>query len=106
MLQHLVAAGYAQRDLALADKGGDVCCGEEDERDGQVFDERNVQAVVTVERDVGAFEHVEGGLVETALWGIRGQRAGQDTLSRDLLLGTAKSRRSFRLARMSEMKTW
>lgn len=38
VLLHLVVARDAQVDLALADKGGDVGRGEEDERDGQVLD--------------------------------------------------------------------
>jgi hypothetical protein len=41
--------------------------GEEDEREGEVFDERNVEARVAVELDVGAVEEVEADLVEAAL---------------------------------------
>lgn len=52
VLLDLVAACDAQVNAALADEGGDVRGGEEDEGEGQVLDERNVQARVAVELDV------------------------------------------------------
>jgi hypothetical protein len=68
VLLHLVVARYAEVDAALADKGRDVGRGQEDEGDGQVLDQGYVQAVLAAELDVCAFEEVEGGLEEAALW--------------------------------------
>ena len=67
VLLDLVAASDAQVDAALADEGGDVSGGQEDEREREVLDQRNVQARVAVELDVGAVEEVEADLVEAAL---------------------------------------
>jgi hypothetical protein len=69
VLEHLVAARDAERDLALADEGRDVGRGQEDERDGQVFAQRDVEPVVPVELDVGALEDVERRVEEAALCG-------------------------------------
>ena len=52
MLFDLVATGDSEVNTALADEGGDVGGREEDEREGKVLDERNVQARVPVELDV------------------------------------------------------
>jgi hypothetical protein len=68
VLLHLVVARDAQVDAALADKGGDVGGGEEDEGDGQVLDQGDVEAVLTAELDVGALEEVQGRLKEATLW--------------------------------------
>lgn len=38
MLLDLVPAGDSQVDAALADKGGDIGSGKEDEGDGKIFD--------------------------------------------------------------------
>ena len=67
MLFDLVAAGDSEVNTALADEGGDVGGREEDEREGKVFDERNVEARVAVELNVRAVEEVEADLVEAAL---------------------------------------
>jgi hypothetical protein len=67
VLFDLVAAGDSEVNTTFADEGGDVGGGEEDEREGEVFDERNVEARVAVELDVGAVEEVEADLVEAAL---------------------------------------
>lgn len=75
MLGYLVASCYAQVDTAFADECGDVGCGQEDERDGEVLDERDVEARVSVELDVTAGEEVEGCGVETALYGCRQQQS-------------------------------
>lgn len=68
VLLHLVVARDAQVNLALADEGRDVGGGEEHERDREVLDERDVETVFAPELDIGAFEEVEGGLLEAALW--------------------------------------
>ena len=67
MLFDLVAAGDSEVNAAFADEGGDIGGGEEDEREGKVFDERNVEARVAVELNVRAVEEVEADLVEAAL---------------------------------------
>lgn len=54
VLLDLVVARDAEVDLALADEGGDVGGGEEDECDGEVLDEGDVEAVLATELDVGA----------------------------------------------------
>ena len=68
MLSDLVEACDAEIDSALANKGRNVGCREEDEGDGEVLDERNVETVFTSELDVGTLEEVESGLEETTLW--------------------------------------
>jgi hypothetical protein len=58
VLLDLVVAGDAQVDAALSNEGGYVGSGQEDEGDGEVLDERDVEAVLTSELDVGAFKKV------------------------------------------------
>jgi hypothetical protein len=67
VLLHLVEARDAEIDAALADKGGDVGGGEEDEGDGQVLDKGDVEAVLAAELDVSALEEVKGGGEQAAL---------------------------------------
>lgn len=52
MLFDLVAAGDTEVDAAFANECGDVGGGEEDERERQVLDQRDVEARVAVELDV------------------------------------------------------
>lgn len=68
VLLDLVIARDAEVDAALADEGGDVGRGEEDEGDGEVLDEGDVEAALALELDVGAFEEVEGCLEETTFF--------------------------------------
>lgn len=103
VLLDLVAACDTQIDATLANEGGDVGSRQEDESEREVLDERNVKARVAVELDVGAVEEVEADLVKTALC------LESDTAKYRapwvLLLGTAKSSRSFKLLpRVSVMK--
>lgn len=58
MLGDLVAARDAEVYAALADEGRDVGCGKEDERDGQVLDQCDVEARFAAELDVAAGEEV------------------------------------------------
>jgi hypothetical protein len=95
VLLDLVAACDTQIDAALANEGGDVGGREEDEREREVLDKRNVKARVAVELDVRAVEEVEADLVETALY--RESDMSRHQALGVLLLGTAKSSRSFRL---------
>lgn len=67
MLFDLVTACDTQVDAAFADEGGDVGRGQEDKREREVLDQRDIEARVAVELDVGAVEEVEADLVETAL---------------------------------------
>lgn len=67
MLLHLISSCYAQVNSTFANKSWDVRCGEKNERDRVVFDERDVQAIVTMELDIGSLQKVEGYLVEAAL---------------------------------------
>ena len=70
MFCYLVSARYAEINAALADKGRYVRCGEEDEREGEVLDEGDVEAGVSVELYVASGEEVKGRGVKTALCGI------------------------------------
>ena len=67
VLLNLVVASDTEVDTALTDEGGDIGSGEEDESDGEVLDEGNVEAVLATELDVGALEEVQAGLQKTAL---------------------------------------
>ncbi|KAL1999427.1 hypothetical protein VTN02DRAFT_4528 [Thermoascus thermophilus] len=58
VLGDLVAAGDAQIDAALAHEGGDVGGGQEDERDGEVLDEGDVETGFTAELDVAPGQQV------------------------------------------------
>ena len=66
MLGDLVAAGDSEIDAAFTDEGGDVSGGQEDQRDGQVLDQRDVETGFAAELDVTAGEEVEGCLLETS----------------------------------------
>ena len=67
VLLHLVQTGNAQVDTAFAHKRRDVGSGEEDQRDREVLDEGNVEAVLSPELDVCAFKQVNGSLLQSAL---------------------------------------
>lgn len=67
MLGDLVAAGNTQVYTALAHKGGDVGGGQEDQSDGQVLDQGDVETGLAAELDVAAGEEVKGGLLQAAL---------------------------------------
>ena len=109
MFLHLVPSRDAQIYPPFTNKSRDVSRGQEDERDGVVFDEGDVEARGAAELDIAAGEEVEGGLLEAAfcLLGQRGfkQRnrekmgwekgVGDDW--GDVLLGTAKRSRPSRL---------
>jgi hypothetical protein len=66
VLGDLVAASDAQIDAAVADEGRDVGGGQEDQRDGQVLDQRDVEAGFAAELDVTAGEEVESCLLQTS----------------------------------------
>ena len=71
VLLNLVEAGDTEVHAALANKCGDVGCWEEDKGDGEVLDERNVEAVLALELNVGALQKVETGLKQAALFESR-----------------------------------
>jgi hypothetical protein len=52
VLCDLVPSCYSKVDATLANECGDISSGEEDERNREVLDERNVEARVAVELDV------------------------------------------------------
>lgn len=66
VLGNLVAASDAQIDAAFTDEGRDVGGRQEDQRDRQVLDQRDVEAGFTAELDVTAGEEVEGCLLQTS----------------------------------------
>lgn len=67
VLGDLIAAGNTKVDTALTNEGWDVGGGQEDEGDGQVLDQGDVEAGLAAELDVAAGEEVKGGLLEAAL---------------------------------------
>jgi hypothetical protein len=97
VLLDLVAARDSQIDTAFTNESGDVGGGEKDQRKRVVLDEGNVKARVAVELDVGAVKEVEACLVEAALcWSCQSLSAASACVY-NVLLGTAKSSRSFKL---------
>jgi hypothetical protein len=54
VLGDLVTAGNTNVDATLADEGGDVGGGQENERNGQVLDQGDVETGLATELDVGA----------------------------------------------------
>lgn len=64
----LVPASDAEVDTALADESRDIGGGEENQGDGEVLDEGNVEAVLAAELNIGALEEVQGGGIEATLW--------------------------------------
>lgn len=67
VLLDLIPSGDSQVDAALANECRDVGGGQEDEGYREVLDEGNVEAVFSAELDVGAFEEIQGSLVQSAL---------------------------------------
>lgn len=51
MLSDLVASGDAEIDATFTDKGGDICCGEEDKGNVEVGDEGDVKTVLAPKLD-------------------------------------------------------
>ncbi|CRK31105.1 hypothetical protein BN1708_015898, partial [Verticillium longisporum] len=70
VLLDLIPARDAEIALALADKGRYVGGRQEDERDGQVLDVRNVEAVLAAELHIGDGGR-SGGFVLTHSWAPR-----------------------------------
>lgn len=68
VLLDLVVASDAEIDLALSNERGDIGSGEEDQGDGKVLDESNVEAVLSPELDVGSLEQVERCAIQSSLW--------------------------------------
>lgn len=62
-----IATGDTEVDPSLADEGGNVGGGQEDEGERQVLDQGDVEAVVAVELDVGAGQQLGAGLIQAAL---------------------------------------
>lgn len=71
----LVSTGNTQINSTLANEGRDICGGQENQRNGQVLDQRNVQSRLSSELNIAASEKVKCGLVEPALCSaLRGKR--------------------------------
>jgi hypothetical protein len=67
VLLDLVPASNAEIDLAFANEGGDIGGGQEDEGDGVVLNEGDVEAVLAAELDVRALKQVQCSGIQTAL---------------------------------------
>ena len=100
VLCDLVAASDTKITTALRDEGGDIGGGQEDESDGEVLDEGDIETRVSVELNVGAVKKLDTCLVKTSLcndvldWRTKTQGGA---VRGQLLLGTANKRRSVRL---------
>lgn len=66
MFSDLIAASDTQINAAFTDEGGDVGGGQEDQRNGQVLDQSDVEAGFAAELDVTAGEKVESCLLQTS----------------------------------------
>lgn len=108
VLADLVPSRDSEVDAALPDKGRDIGGREEDEGNGEVLDEGEVEAVLASELDIGALEEIERGLIEASLWISGGWIVSLSFPESDAsfalqrgddisLLGTAKSSRPSRL---------
>lgn len=64
---YLIPAGDTKIHLALADEGGNIGGWEEDQGNGEVLDEGNVEAVFAAELDVSTFEKIERGGIQPSL---------------------------------------
>jgi hypothetical protein len=67
MLLDLVPSGDTNVATALADKGGNIGSGEENQGDGEVLDEGDIETVLAAELDIGALEEVKCGSIEPTL---------------------------------------
>jgi hypothetical protein len=61
VLLNLIKARDTKVYTSLSNKGRDVGGGKEDEGNGEVLDEGDVQAVLTLELDVGTLKEVKTG---------------------------------------------
>lgn len=75
-----VLASDTEVDVTLTNEFGDIASGEEDEGDGEVLDEGNVETVLAVELNVGALEEGETSAVEAALLGDGEEEAVREIL--------------------------
>ena len=66
VLGDLVAAGDSQINAAFADECRDIGSGQEDQRNGQILDQCDIEAGFAAELDVTAGEEVEGCLLQTS----------------------------------------
>lgn len=67
ILCDLIATGDTEIATTLRDESRDIRGGQEDEGDGEVLDESNVKARVSVELDVGTVEKLDTCLVKASL---------------------------------------
>lgn len=72
----LVTASDTKVNSALADESRDVGGREKDQRDWEVFDQGDVEAIFATELDVTAGEEVESSLLQAALCRERGVSSG------------------------------
>lgn len=70
MFGDLIPAGYTKVDSTFTNECRNVGGREKDEGYGVVFDKGDIEAGFAAELYVGAGEEVEGGLLETSLWGV------------------------------------
>lgn len=63
-----IAACDTQVDAAVADERGDIRCREENQRNGQVLDQSDIETVLAAELDIAACEEVQRGWLKTALF--------------------------------------
>jgi hypothetical protein len=64
----LIPSSYTQVNLTLSDESRYIGCRKEYQGNGQVLDESYVETVLSLKLDIGAFEEVECGLIQSALY--------------------------------------
>jgi hypothetical protein len=62
MFSNCISSSYTNRNSAFANEGGNVGCGQEDECDGKVLDESNIESIFTAELNICALKKVKSGL--------------------------------------------
>jgi hypothetical protein len=67
ILCNLIATGDTEITTTLGDEGRDIGGGQEDEGDGEVLDESNVETRVSVELNVGTVKKLDTCLVKASL---------------------------------------
>lgn len=67
MFSNLILTGDTQVHSSLSNEGRNVRGRKEDKRDGQVFDEGNIETGLATELDITSCEQIQSSLLESTL---------------------------------------
>ena len=67
MFLNLIPTSDTNVDTSLTNEGRDIGGGKEDEGDGQVLDQSDIETILAAELNIGTLEQVECGRIEPAL---------------------------------------